>query len=89
MRSNEAANSCRQIQEKIRIAYELLARWGVSVSGDPRITELLTSLKQKTASSQKAMQDLGIAAVCRFCEEEDGGSCCGRGIEDKYSPVCC
>lgn len=87
MNFGETPNSRRLIEEKIRIAHELLARWGVSLSGDLFISELLACLKQKTVASQQAMKSLDIVAVCRFCEEEDGGSCCGRGIEDKYSPV--
>ncbi len=31
------------------------------------------------------MEETGIVAACRRCEEEDGGSCCGRGIEDGYT----
>jgi len=85
--SIETADRRSPIQEKIRIAHELLASWGLSLSGDHRIRELLMGLQQKTAASRQAMYDLGIVAVCKSCEEEDGGSCCGKGIEDKYSPV--
>ncbi len=33
------------------------------------------------------MLTLGVVAECKKCEEEEGGSCCGAGIEDKYEPV--
>jgi hypothetical protein len=33
------------------------------------------------------MLTLGVLAECKSCEEEEGGSCCGAGIENKYDPV--
>ena len=33
------------------------------------------------------MLALGVVAECKHCEEEEGGSCCGAGIEDRYGPV--
>jgi hypothetical protein len=30
------------------------------------------------------MAEVGIVAECRRCEEEEGGSCCGSGIENRY-----
>jgi hypothetical protein len=34
------------------------------------------------------MVDLEVAAFCRRCDAEEGGSCCarGRGFEEKYDP---
>lgn len=87
MNSKGRMQACTTIQDKVRAANELLAIWGKALRCDPRIGELLMNLKQKMASSRKAMYDSGVVAACRFCEEEDGGSCCGRGIEDKYTPV--
>ena len=29
----------------------------------------------------------GLVEDCRACEEEEGGSCCGRGMEDHYDGV--
>ncbi|MDY0040855.1 MAG: hypothetical protein RBS57_11145 [Desulforhabdus sp.] len=87
MSSNDTTIIRKSIREKIRIAHELLATLGDSLRGDRRISELLADLQMKTAASRQAMFDLGIVSICRFCEDEDGGSCCGRGIEDKYDPV--
>jgi hypothetical protein len=33
------------------------------------------------------MVQFGVVNACRHCEEEEGGSCCGAGIENKYSPT--
>ena len=75
------------IDEKIRMAHELFAKWGFGLRQDPRIGSLVLKLRQKIAASQKAMFDVGVAIACRTCEEEEGGSCCGKGIEDKYNPT--
>jgi hypothetical protein len=29
----------------------------------------------------------GLVKACRTCEEQEGGSCCGRGMEDHYDGV--
>jgi hypothetical protein len=33
------------------------------------------------------MIDYGVVATCRHCDENEGGSCCGAGIENHYNPV--
>ena len=33
------------------------------------------------------MADIGIFEECRHCEEEEDGSCCGRGLENRYSGI--
>jgi hypothetical protein len=33
------------------------------------------------------MADAGIVAICTACERDDGGSCCGAGLEDRYDGV--
>jgi hypothetical protein len=30
------------------------------------------------------MLELGIVEICRRCDEEEGGSCCGAGMENKF-----
>jgi hypothetical protein len=42
-------------------------------------------LESHWSTSWRVMEETGIVACCRHCEEEEGGSCCGRGIEDKYN----
>lgn len=53
---------------------------------DPHIVSLLKSLESKIAASDKALHDSGVFAICRHCSDEDGESCCGAGIENKYTP---
>lgn len=79
--------SCMPIEEKIRIARALFTQRASSLHKDHQIGTLLAALKQKIVASQKAMVDVGVAGACKLCDEQEGGSCCGRGIEDKYTPT--
>ena len=84
--SDEQATSL-SIQEKIAQAHRLHAACGDSLRQDASIQALLMRLKQKIEVVRKTMLALGIVAECKHCEEEEGGSCCGTGIEDRYDPV--
>ncbi|MCK8603206.1 hypothetical protein [Desulfoferrobacter suflitae] len=77
----------RSIEEKIRLAHDLSARWGSRLRRDARIGPRLAAVRENVAASRRAMLQVGVAAACRTCEEMEGGSCCGKGIEDKYSPT--
>jgi hypothetical protein len=46
---------------------------------------LLDALKQAVQRSRENMLRTGIVECCRECEEEEGGSCCGAGLEKHYS----
>ena len=52
--------------------------------GDERIGDLLTKLKKAIRSSHREMAEAGVVNECRGCEEREGGSCCGAGLENKY-----
>ncbi len=54
---------------------------------DERVAELLATLAEAVDSSRSLMRRAGIIAACRSCELEDGGSCCGAGIEDRYDGI--
>ncbi|MCU0588248.1 MAG: hypothetical protein MUF52_08840 [Syntrophobacteraceae bacterium] len=45
---------------------------------------LMREIESHWKSSWQVMEETGIVDSCRHCEEDDGGSCCGRGIENKY-----
>ena len=74
------------IDEKIKIAEDLFRAWGGEIAGDAKLRGLLEALHEKVSASGKVSLDLGIFAVCKRCDEEEGGSCCGAGIENRYSP---
>ncbi len=67
--------------EKARAVYE---QCGELLKGDPHIARLMGELESHWGASWQVMEETGIVASCRHCEEEEGGSCCGRGIENQY-----
>ena len=53
--------------------------------GDPKLHDLLGRLRVAITDSHREMGELGIGDFCKACEEKEGGSCCGAGLEDHYS----
>jgi len=74
------------IREKIKLAQNLYVNWGEALLEDFHIHRLLARLKKNIEDTNKAVLALGIYEVCKHCEEEEG-SCCGAGIENKYDVV--
>jgi hypothetical protein len=52
--------------------------------GDQEIPLLLDKLKGAIHASHKEMAKAGVVDECRECEEREGGSCCGAGLENRY-----
>jgi hypothetical protein len=74
------------IRKKITEAHDIFTLWGEALWRDTHIISLLKSLELKIAASSKAVHDSGVFAVCQHCSDEDGESCCGAGLENKYTP---
>jgi hypothetical protein len=72
------------VQDKIEQALELYRVWGDRLRRDPIISSLLHKLQRCLETTRKSMITLRVVSACKSCEEEEGGSCCGSGIEDKY-----
>lgn len=87
MRTNECYDTCASIEEKLERAYWLYETWGDKVRQDPNLSDLLKRLEQNIKATWKAMWDLGVVETCKHCDEQEGGSCCGAGIENKYDPI--
>jgi len=87
MSDTKAAHGELSIKEKVQLAEELFVAWGVALSGNHRVRSLLETMERRAVGSLQAMVDYGIVEACRHCDEEEGGSCCGAGIENRYSPV--
>jgi hypothetical protein len=75
------------IEEKIKEAQALYDFSKSSLQNDAHIRRLLETLDQKVEASREAMRALGVTDACRQCEEEEGGSCCGVGIENHYTSL--
>ena len=72
------------IYEKIEQAQDLFETRGDSLRQDPSIGALLIKLHECIENTKDSMLKLGVVAECKHCEEQEGGSCCGTGIENKY-----
>ncbi len=77
----------RAIEQKIEQAHKLFGTYGSSLAEDPSIGALLQKLRDCIDNTNQSMLTLGVVAECKNCEEKEGGSCCGSGIEDKYDVV--
>jgi hypothetical protein len=54
---------------------------------DGEVAALLGRLRAAARRSHEAMNHAGVVAECTRCEHEEGGSCCGAGLEDRYDGV--
>jgi hypothetical protein len=84
MRPSGKTIAVETIRLKIESARAIDERWGQCLRGDSLVVRLMGELETHWRSSWRVMEETGIVASCRRCEEEEGGSCCGRGIENKY-----
>lgn len=80
----EAAPPSGPIESKIAWARALNDRFGERLLHDIRVSAQIEILKATTQASGKEMTRSGVREMCRRCEMEDGGSCCGAGLENRY-----
>ncbi len=73
------------IEDKIAWAESRFVRYQSRLLKDARIAILLERFAEAAEASHRRMVDTGIVEVCRDCDLLEGGSCCGRGIEDRYT----
>ena len=83
-KQREGRTTSPTIQEKIEQAQDLFETCGDSLRQNPSIGTLLNKLQECIENTQDTMLKLGVVAECKHCEEQEGGSCCGTGIENKY-----
>ena len=68
-----AENCCRELRDQLL--------------GDEKLAETLKSFKESVKDSHKEMIKAGVADQCKDCEQREGGSCCGAGLENRYNGV--
>ena len=73
------------IENKIAWARCRYREMGDVLLADERTVVLLRELKDAICASRAAMARSGVINECRDCEENEGGSCCGIGLENKYT----
>ena len=72
------------IAEKIALAEHAFSLSRDELLGDRKISDLLTALLAAVHDSHTEMIRAGIVELCRQCDEKEGGSCCGSGLEAHY-----
>jgi hypothetical protein len=73
------------IEQRIAWAEHCYTHFKDKLLGDPEVSSLLRSLQPAIRDSHSKMAELGIGHLCKTCEEKDGGSCCGAGLEKHLS----
>ena len=72
------------IEEKIACVRRWYEKFGEALLRDREIAGLLDKVREAAAASREEMARSCIIEICRQCDREEGGSCCGAGIENKY-----
>ena len=75
------------ILEKIRCAERLFHVYGRELLSDKAIQSLLETYRKAIQQSWVQMKRIGLVAECTDCAVNDGGSCCGKGIEDRFDVI--
>jgi hypothetical protein len=73
------------VEAKTDWANDCFDREACRLLEDQSLAELIEALKNAVHRSRESMLHTGIVELCRECEENEGGSCCGAGLEKHYS----
>jgi hypothetical protein len=79
--------SCHPISKKIEWALEIFRLYGDGLMADKPIRSLLENYRLAIHETWMCMETSGVVAECTDCAVNDGGSCCGNGIEDRFDTV--
>jgi hypothetical protein len=74
----------RPVKERIAWAESCFRGYGDLFLKDEKIAGLLSQFKAAVKASRQEMDTTGVVALCRECDQEEGGSCCGKGLENRY-----
>lgn len=83
--SGDSVSLDSPIEEKIAWAESRRQKAGTRLLADPAVADLLVRFKAAAHASRRRMREAGVEAFCRDCDLLEGGSCCGRGIEARYT----
>jgi hypothetical protein len=75
------------IEEKIEWAETSHFAYKDRLMNESSIGGMLPILRKAIDASHGEMRISGIVEACGLCEEKEGGSCCGAGLENKYDGV--
>lgn len=68
------------IQQKIIRAREVHLR----IELDPEVKKASLELLEAAQRCKEIARNMGMLKICQRCDTQEGGSCCGRGIENYY-----
>ena len=83
-KTSKALSISSPIEEKIAWAEACYQTSGRQLHEDETVFTLLDKLKKAIHASHAEMVETGIAELCEQCERDEGGSCCGAGLENRY-----
>jgi hypothetical protein len=72
------------IEQEVRWAQRRYEGSGPWLLHDERTCNLLGRLKKCIHASSTKLKETGISDICRRCDREEGGSCCGAGLENRF-----
>ncbi len=75
------------IEVKLKWAHLLFDNCSEELLSDTTVVRLLEEYKESIASNWEKMAETGVVDECTRCAIQDGGSCCGSGIENKFDVV--
>jgi len=75
------------IEEKISSAIALHENIGRRLLEQRDIRRLLEGYETAIEETWRVMEEVGVVSICTACATRDGGSCCGRGIENRFDEV--
>jgi hypothetical protein len=75
------------IEAKIDWAWSCARDHGPRLLEDAAVRDLLSRLDAALSATRREMAAAKVIETCRRCEEEEGGSCCGAGIENRYDGI--
>ena len=76
--------SNRPVTERIAWAESCFEKSGLLFLKEQKTLGLLSEFKSASKASRQKMGESGVVTLCRECDQEEGGSCCGKGLEDRY-----
>ena len=72
------------VEQKITWAQDCYQAFQDKLHQNRTISDLTDRLERAISISGENMVKSGIARLCRECDRDEGGSCCGAGLENRY-----
>jgi len=75
------------IKKKVAWAEKYYQKKKDQLIKDEKIVDLLARYRNAALVSHGEMDRTGMVNECKDCEDREGGSCCGAGLEDRYNGI--